>query len=214
MKIEFFFDFLSPYSYLAWSWLRYNKKLIKGWGYELELRPVVLAKVIKYYETKGPAEIAPKRNYLLRDCMRFCENNNIPFTTPEKLPFNSQGLLRIAESQKGNRFQWEVVDTIFRACWEDGLDMEDDVVVADALYKADLEGELIVQSSSDRSVRQALKDNFTNAIEKKIFGLPSFYVEEEIFWGNDSIPDFVTFLKKEDVLDRKKYNQYLKKHNF
>ena len=82
--IEFYFDFLSPYSYLAWNWVRQNLN-----KYNFSFYPVPLASLIRNYETKGPAEIEPKRNYLFKHCLRYAELNRIPFHPPHQLPFNS-----------------------------------------------------------------------------------------------------------------------------
>ena len=69
--IEYYFDFLSPYSYLSWQWIKENKKKLSEKKIEFSFKPVTLSSIIGYYETKGPAQIETKRNYLFKDCLRF-----------------------------------------------------------------------------------------------------------------------------------------------
>jgi 2-hydroxychromene-2-carboxylate isomerase len=109
-KIEFYFDFLSPYSYLAWTWVREQ-------SYEFSYIPVSVASIIAAYDTKGPAQITPKRNYLFKDLLRFSKLNNIPFTTPKHLPFNSLYALRLALISSAGVNQKAIIDAIFRAVW-------------------------------------------------------------------------------------------------
>ena len=68
--IEYYFDFLSPYSYLSWQWVKENKSALFGNGFKFSFKPVVLSSIIGHFETKGPAQIETKRNYLFKDCLR------------------------------------------------------------------------------------------------------------------------------------------------
>jgi 2-hydroxychromene-2-carboxylate isomerase len=70
-KIEFYFDFLSPYSYLAWTWVRKQP-------YDFEFYPVSVASIVAHFDTKGPAQITPKRNYLFKDLLRYSKLNGVP----------------------------------------------------------------------------------------------------------------------------------------
>ena len=117
MKIKYFFDFSSPYSYLSWENLKKDGMFEK---YDFSFYPVTLATIIHHYETKGPAEIAPKRKYLFKDCLRFAQLNEIEFTPPKELPFNSLYSLRLAMAEVAKESQWAVIDSIFSAGWQDG----------------------------------------------------------------------------------------------
>ncbi len=107
-KIEFYFDFLSPYSYVAWTWVRKQ-------DLNFEFIPVSIPSIVAHHETKGPAQIKPKRNYLFKDLLRFTKLNNIPFTTPKNLPFNALYALRLALVSVAQGEQKRLIDSIFRA---------------------------------------------------------------------------------------------------
>tara|TARA_R110000868_G_scaffold129349_5_gene338025 strand:- start:7060 stop:7683 length:624 start_codon:yes stop_codon:yes gene_type:complete len=193
-KIKFYFDFLSPYSYLAWTWVRDS-------GLDIEPIPVVLAQVIHHYETKGPAEIAPKRDYLWKHCLRTAKFRNIPFVMPAKLPFNSSYALRVAIASKGD---FAVIDALFRAGWEKGLDLGDPDTIL-ALPECSSLDDL----ASSKDTRRALKQNVTQALENKVFGTPTFVVGDELFWGEDSKRDLLNYLDGKDLLDRQQFHYFL-----
>lgn len=201
-KIGFTFDFLSPYSYLAWTWVR-NQTL------EFEFHPVPMASLITHYETKGPAQIEPKRNYLFKDLLRKTKLQNIPFTTPMQLPFNSLYALRLSLKGVAGEHQKAVIDAIYRAGWEHGLDIGNDDVLRTVLKEHNLPVDELFAKMEEKSARLELKQNLEAAISKGLFGVPSFTVGEELFWGHDSIPYLEMHLKNEDPLNHEHYKSFL-----
>jgi 2-hydroxychromene-2-carboxylate isomerase len=208
-KIQFYFDFLSPYSYVAWTWVRQQLDL-----HDFELIPVSIPSIVAHYETKGPAQIAPKRNYLFKDLLRFTGENNIPFTTPASLPFNALYALRLALKTVARNQQVQVIDAIYRAGWEHGLDIGSDDVLKGVLAEKNLPVDELFARMEEKSTRIELKKNIENALGKELFGVPSFLVDEELFWGNDSIKYLQMYLKGNDPLDHGKYKEFLAKHQF
>lgn len=213
-KIEYFFDILSPYSYLSWNWVRENINKLKEKEIVIEFIPVTLATIITHYKTLGPAQIGPKRNYLFRDLLRYCKIHNIPFTTPKDLPFNSLYGLRLSLKEVSGDFQFQVIDELFQLAWARGLDAGNSDVIVEELAKKNLPIEEMMEKISSREVREKLKKNVEYALSKGVFGVPSFHVDDELFWGNDSIKYLEMHLKNEDPLDQEKYQMILKKHNF
>lgn len=201
-KIEFYFDFLSPYSYLAWTWVRNQ-------SYEFSYIPVSVASIIAAYDTKGPAQIAPKRNYLFKDLLRFSKLQNIPFTTPKHLPFNSLYALRLALISSAGENQKAVIDAIFRAGWEHGLDIGSDDVLKDVLRKENLYTDELIEKMESKAARIDLKANIERALQNELFGVPSFIANGEMFWGNDSTKYLEMHLNGSDPLDRVKYQQFI-----
>jgi len=189
-KIDFYFDFLSPYSYLAWTWLREE-------NLNLNPIPVVLAQVIHFHETKGPAEIAPKRDYLWKHCLRTAHYRRIPFVMPASLPFNSSYALRLVIASDGDL---KIIDRLFRLAWEEGEDLSD----TEMLLKIPQFQELDEKASS-KDVRRLLKENVRKAQTSGVFGTPTFIVGDELFWGDDCRRDLMAYLKGEDVLDQKAF---------
>jgi len=208
-KIDFYFDFLSPYSYVAWTWLRDNDH-----KYDFSFFPVSIPSIIAHHETKGPAQIKPKRNYLFQDLLRVTKLNNIPFTTPPNLPFNSLYALRLSLVGVAQTQQRAVIDAIFRAGWEHGRDIGNDEVLKLVLIETNLAADELFARMEEKSSRVELKSNIENAIQKDVFGVPTFLVDEEIFWGNDSIKYLELYLNGLDPLDKVKYYEFLKKHQF
>jgi 2-hydroxychromene-2-carboxylate isomerase len=208
-KIQFYFDFLSPYSYVAWTWVRENVS-----QYDFDFVPVSIPSIVAHFDTKGPAQIKPKRNYLFKDLLRYTSLNNIPFTTPESLPFNSLYALRLALKSVAMENQKDVIDAIFRAGWEHGLNIGNDEVLKSVLASKNLDVTGLFSRMEDKSARIELKKNIEQALEKELFGVPSFLVDEELFWGNDSIKYLQMYLAGNDPLDHKKYNEFLTKHQF
>lgn len=201
-KIGFTFDFLSPYSYLAWTWVRNQ-------SHDFEFNPVPMAGLITHYETKGPAEIEPKRNYLFKDLLRKTHLQNIPFTTPKELPFNSLYALRLSLKGVAGVHQKAVIDAIYTAGWGKGLDIGNDDVLRNVLKDNNLPVDELFAKMEDRSARAELKQNLAAAIERGLFGVPSFTVDNELFWGHDSIPFLEMYLKKEDPLNIERYKSFL-----
>ncbi|MFA6236181.1 MAG: 2-hydroxychromene-2-carboxylate isomerase [Bacteriovorax sp.] len=206
-EIDFYFDFLSPYSYVAWTWVREQK-------YKFNYIPVSVPSIISHLGTLGPAQIVPKRNYLFKDLLRYTRLNNIPFTTPMQLPFNSLYALRLALPEVSGSSQKEVIDAIFRAGWEFGQDIGSDDVLKNILTEAGLPAEEFFAKMESKESRVQLKSNIGQAIGRNLFGVPSFLVDEEIFWGNDSIKYLEMHLSGSDPLDHEKYKIFLSKHQF
>lgn len=206
-KINFYFDFLSPYSYVAWTWVRTQ-------DYDFTYTPVSIPSIISHYGTLGPAQIKPKRNYLFKDLLRYTKMNNIPFTSPKNLPFNSLYALRLALAEVSGESQKEVIDTLFRAGWEHGLDIGSDDVLREILAQKGLPVDELFAKMEAREARIHLKNNISKALEQELFGVPSFLVDEEIFWGNDSIKYLEMYLAGCDPLDHEKYQNFLSKHEF
>lgn len=204
MNLRFYFDILSPYSYLAWCWLRENREMLEQHAH-VSLVPVTLAPLIKANDTKGPAEIESKRDYLMKDCLRTSRIHNIPFQAPPSLPFNSLYVQRISLKECCAEKQWEVIDLFYRAAWQDSRDLGKAEVVEAILAQAGMPAKEWLDMVGDKGLRAALKRNTKEAIDRGIFGLPSFLVDngtrQELFWGNDSIPYLKLFLEDKDPLD-------------
>lgn len=208
-KIDFYFDFLSPYSYVAWTWVR-SKKEDYDWSY----CPVSVPSVVAHYKTLGPAQIKPKRNYLFKDLLRYTALHNIPFTTPQNLPFNSLYALRLSLKSVAGVHQYEIIDALFNAGWGKGLDIGNDDVIKEILATQQLPVEDLFLKMEDRASRLELKKGIEDGLQRELFGVPTFFVDEEMFWGNDSIKYLEMYLAGLDPLDHEKYQLFLNKHQF
>ena len=193
-KLEIFFDFLSPFSYLATQeFARLNLPVEVIW------RPVVMGTLIHSYETKGPAEIPSKRDYLFRQILRLASRAQIPLQVPDPLPFNSLEALRICIYwQQQKRDISSLVHAFFAASWGRGEDLGQLEVLEQIQAQCGLNEKLARAGSGSREVRIELKDNLKRAQELGVFGVPSFILHNEtgpeLFWGRDSLPDLIDTL--------------------
>jgi 2-hydroxychromene-2-carboxylate isomerase len=214
-KIDFFFDFLSPYSYLAWTKVR-SLEMFKT--IEINYIPVAIPAIISAYETKGPGQIKAKRNFLTRDLLRYTTLQKIPFRFPKNLPFNSLYALRLSLVEVSKENQFQLIDLFFRAAWENGLDLGESEVIEKILIEHGLDALNLMEQISSKEVKNKLRKNIDYALENEVFGVPSFLVtstssdHKELFWGNDSIQYLEMYLNDNDPMSSEDYNQFLKNY--
>jgi len=190
-KVDFYFDFLSPFSYFAWL----NHKKIDA---EFVYRPVAMGSLFAHFEMKGPGEILPKRIYMLKSCFKYAAKNNIDFTPPKSHPFNPLYALRLATSAISDS-QEKIIDILFKAAWANGSDLSDLDLLKDLLDSNGLNGVQLLDKTFEKEVKQEVKTNLKLAKEAMIFGVPSFKTNDEIFWGNDSLDSLKDFINGDEA---------------
>jgi 2-hydroxychromene-2-carboxylate isomerase len=153
----------------------------------LELRPVLFAGLLNHFGQKGPAEIDAKRRWTYRWCTWWAKELGIPFRFPASHPFNPLQHLRLAIAAGATR---ETVGTIFDSIWTTGAEASDPAAFA-ALAKS-----LGVEEArlSAPEVKEALRRNTEAAASRGIFGVPTYEVEGELFWGADAVGFVNAFL--------------------
>lgn len=216
--VDFYFDFLSPFSFFAWKNLPALKKDLQSKGQNVEFKyyPVIMAKLFSANGIKGPGEVPSKRDFLFRQMLRYAKSENIPFTTPKSHPFNPLYALRMATIECAKDLQEQVIDSIFTAGWTraessiTGIDLGDPDQLVAVLNKDGLDGESLLARSYQKEVKQALMSNVVQALECQVFGVPTFVTSQEIFWGNDSIPQLKDSLLGCDNLDSEQYQVLLR----
>lgn len=205
-ELNFYFDFLSPFSYFAWL---AHKETLKNVPLKVNYRPVALGPLLNHWQIKGPGEVTPKREFLLKQCLRFAARNNLSFTTPKTHPFNSLYSLRLALHGVAGVHQEKVIETLWKAGWQTRIDMGEPDELLNVLREANLPADELYEKSFSREAKQELKNNIQEAIKAGAFGVPSFVVDDELFWGNDSLNDLRNYLEGNDLLDRKKLEDLL-----
>jgi 2-hydroxychromene-2-carboxylate isomerase len=189
-QVEWFFDFISPYSYLQCEcWNRLPAEL------KVQCRPVLLAGLLDHWGQKGPAEIAPKRIFIYRQLQWLVEKRGIPFRFPNGHPFNPLPMLRLAVALDSD---FTAIREMFRFVWRDGHLPSDQQAWSRLLNRLNVtDAETKLQSPI---VKQQLRDNGKRAIELGVFGVPTFVVEGELFWGADALDFFLDYLRDPDLL--------------
>ena len=189
-RVDWYFDFISPFTYLA----RHRLAEIEERA-PLRYQPVLFAGLLGHWEHKGPAEIAPKRTFSYRHVQWLADKRGIAFRMPGAHPFNPLAYLRLSIALDNEP---AVVHGIFDFLWQRGLDPGDP-----ATFES-LCAELGVSDGAERvsqdAVKARLKDNTLQAIERNIFGVPTFAVGDELFWGFDAIDFLLDYLDDPQLL--------------
>lgn len=203
-KIEFYFDYLSPYSYFAWL----NHSHVPC---VFVYRPVAMGSLFSKWDMKGPGEILPKRLYMLKNCFKYAAKNNIPFIPPVSHPFNPLYALRLSTIALGVD-QKKIIDILFKAVWQTGQDVSDLDYLENLLNKNGFNAKDLIEKTFAREVKLEIKENLKTAKDAMIFGVPTFKDEssDEIFWGNDSLDDLKSYLNDNEPLwDKELFKQRL-----
>lgn len=202
-SLNFYFDFLSPFSYFAWLKLQSHPELL------INYKPVALGPLLNHWSIKGPGEVGPKREFLLKQCLRYAAKNKIDFTTPKTHPFNSLYALRLSLKSVAGDLQNEVIKTLWLAGWQKRIDMGEPEELQRVLKEAGLPAEELYEKSFSKEAKVELKANIQEAISFGSFGVPTMIVDSELFWGNDAVESMLDFINGADPLDREKLRDLL-----
>ena len=202
-SICFFFDFISPYAYLAWTQLA---RVAARSDYTVQPIPVLFAGLLDAHGTNGPAEIPARRRYLIKDVARKAHGFGVPIDAPFAHPFNPLLALRIASLPMTDVEQTKVIDVLYRATWVQRADVTQPHVVASALRTAGLDPALVDRARAT-DAKERVRAQTNDAIALGVFGVPTMLVDDEMFWGTDSMGDLELFLQgsnpaTRDLVDR------------
>ena len=186
--VEFHFDFGSPYSYLAYKAL---PGIAAAQGAEILWRPMLLGGVFKATGNHSPVEIPAKGKWLQQDLQRWAAHYGAVFRNNPHFPVNTLVLMRGATGlqMRGTDFG-RYVEAMFRAMWEEPRNLGDAAEIATVLREAGFDAEAFLALVNDAEVKQQLKKNTEQAVARGVFGAPTFFVGDEMFWGQDRL-DFV-----------------------
>jgi 2-hydroxychromene-2-carboxylate isomerase len=182
-QVEFWFDPISPYAWLA----THSLARLEAAGLQVRFMPVLFAGLLKAHGNLGPAEVPAKRIYLFRDVMREAARRGMPFAGPPGHPFNPLTALRMCTALDDDTERRTLALALIGACWEAGEDISDAAVLARLADAAGFDGNGLLERAATPAVKEALAAATDAAIAAGIFGVPTFRLEGELFWGGDRI---------------------------
>jgi 2-hydroxychromene-2-carboxylate isomerase len=211
--MRFYFDYISPYAYLGWTrvgWLE------RETGRVVEPVPILFAGLLNHFGQKGPAEIAPKRDYIFKHVLRLAHSFGVPLSPPPAHPFNPLVALRVTSAIEDPKQQRVAIDALFAATWGGGGGVDGVESIRWALAGTGLPVEELIERAQSAEIKARVRRQTDDAVERGVFGVPTIEVwgagagegagagagggEGELFWGVDSLPHVVGYLLGEDPI--------------
>ena len=192
-SFEFYFDFISPYSFLA------HKEIIKiekANTIKIKYMPILLGGLHNLAGIKAPGFIPIKAKYMIKDCKLWAEKYNIIFKFNNYFPIKTLDLMRCVLVAEKKNFVQNFINKVFDAIWKDGLNLNDNTIVEKLLKNLDINPKTFLMEAIDPKIKDELKKRTDAAFKKGIFGTPSFIVNNKIFWGQDRLEFVLNEAKK------------------
>ena len=191
---DYYFDFGSLASYLAHTQL---EKIKADTGASPVYLPMLLGAVFKATGNASPVSVPAKGKYIFVDFKRFADSYGVPLNTNPHFPIITTTLMRMLTGlqMRADPRMHEFMDVIFKAIWVDALNMNDPDIVAGVLSQAKFDPLKLLELANDQATKDRLKDVTTQAVERGVFGAPTFFVGDQMFWGQDRMEQVKAALK-------------------
>jgi 2-hydroxychromene-2-carboxylate isomerase len=176
--IDFYFDFSSPYSYLAWA----EVKKARAAGVKFAIKPILLGALFRDVGTANIPMLSAhpnKTEYYFQDMRDWAHYRDIPFLFNSNFPIRSVTPLRVALVEE------KAIDAIFTAAWAENLDVGDKAVLQNVLDEHGFSGQQLLVKTEEHAIKEQLKANTAEAIARGVFGVPSFFVKGNLVFGQD-----------------------------
>ncbi|WP_458370136.1 2-hydroxychromene-2-carboxylate isomerase [Pseudomonas fluorescens] len=187
--VEFLFDLGSPTTYLAYTQL---PAICEQTDSQLIYIPILLGGVFKATGNASPATIPAKGRHMIQDLDRYARRYGVPLKFNPHFPINTLALMRAVtgiQLHHPERFV-AFIDCLFKALWVDGRNLNDPATVAAVLSGNGFDPNLVLALTADETVKATLKDNTDKAVQRGVFGVPSMFVDNQLYFGQDRL-DFV-----------------------
>ncbi len=182
-SIDFYFDFISPYAYLAHNKIKVIKKQE---NINFTYKPILLGGLHNLQGISPPAFNKSKLKHMIDDCKLIAKKNNFDFVWNSKFPLNSLNLMRgylFINSNNKDLY----LNKIFKAYWKQNLDITNDEILIDILKECKIDKNNFLEGIKNIQIKNKLKKITQEAHDKDIFGAPTFVVNNKIFWGQDRL---------------------------
>jgi len=181
-NVDFYFDIISPYAYLAYKQITsIDKKKI-----QFNYKPILLGGLHKLAGITAPAFNEFKMKNMKNDCNLIASKKNIKFHWNDKFPINSlkimRGYLSVNDKKKDI-----YLEAFFNAYWRDNIDLDNIEEIKSVLEKIDIDSNKFFNDLEDIKIKEKLKEITNSAFEKEVFGAPTFIVNNKLFWGQDRL---------------------------
>ncbi len=186
--IEFYFDFGSPTAYLAYKRLR---QLEQQYSCVIEYKPVLLGALFKATNNVSPAMIPAKAKYMMaHDLPRFAKRYNVAFTMNPNFPINTLPLMRGAHAAKEMDCFDQYCEALFDGLWQKGANLGDMKVISEILDATGIKSSELLARVQSPEIKESLLTLTQEAIDRDLFGVPTIFIEDEMFFGQDRL-DFI-----------------------
>ena len=179
-KIDFYFDFISPYSYLAHQKIKTNK------DFNFNYKPVFVGGLHNLQGITAPAFIKAKLKHMISDCDLIAKKDETTFVWNSKFPINSLNIMR-GYLFLNNEVKGVYLNQMFDAYWKDNLDISKEEILKIVLEKCKINSNDFFEGIKNPKIKDELKIITQEAHDKEIFGAPTFVVNNKIFWGQDRL---------------------------
>ena len=183
-SFDFYFDFISPYSFLAHKEIL---KIEKQNSIKINYKPILLGGLHNLHGIKAPAFIPAKAKHMIRDCKLIAEKNKIKFKFNSYFPIRSLNLMRGVFIAEEDNYKSYYIDSMFNSIWQDGLNMNDESIIQRVLKNLSVNPKTFLLRCTSSSVKDLLRQKTNEAYQKGVFGAPTFMSNNKIFWGQDRI---------------------------
>jgi len=193
--VEFWFDVGSPAAYLAWHRL---PRIAQAAGATIDYRPMLVGGVFKDTGNQSPMMIPAKGKWMQRDLARFAQRDGTAFRHNPHFPINTITLMRgaVGLQMRDPARMLPYVDAVYRAIWAGEKNMNDLDVVGRVLHEAGFDPQALLALTADPEVKERLKTVTGEAVQRGVFGAPTFFVGGEMYWGQDRLDWVEEALKK------------------
>ncbi len=181
---DFYFDFVSPYSFLAHKEIR---KIENREGIKIRYKPILVGGLHNLHGIKPPAFIPAKAKHMIKDCKLIALKNDVKFKFNSYFPIKTLNLMRGVFVAEKDNIKSYYIDNIFNTIWQDGLNMNDQIIIEKVLKNLNVNPKTFILRSTSSMIKDSLRKKTNDAYEKGIFGAPTFVVNNKIFWGQDRI---------------------------
>tara|TARA_Y200000002_G_C22475617_1_gene576550 strand:- start:123 stop:707 length:585 start_codon:yes stop_codon:yes gene_type:complete len=182
-SIDFYFDFISPYSFLAYKKLKSLNNISE---INIDYKPILLGGLHNLGNITAPAFNERKMKNMKNDCELIARKNNIEFKWNEKFPVNSLNLMR-GYLSLNEKLKKKFFDLCFDAYWKDNIDLSNEKNFENILNNCLINKTSFLKEIQNKKIKDELKQLTENAFKKDIFGAPTFIVNNKIFWGQDRL---------------------------